>query len=112
MRLKEEVTGFLTISTPLILLAKDVELEFRGVSSKTTVTVTAHMLSRSVSGHVGGGYGPFSASVSSSYKSSSSNIATEATADGLRIRVPGAQLIGCYVTVVPEFPTVGPIKKK
>ena len=85
------------------LLAKDIELEFRGISSSTT----AHMLSRSVEGSVGITYGPFTlgASPSVGYSSDSSHVSTEATADGIRVRVPGAQVIGYYTTVVPKFPT-------
>ena len=82
------------------LLAKDIVLEFRGVSSKTV----SQALSGSASGQIEGGYGPFSASASAGASRDESHLATEATADGLKIRIPGAQVIGYYLTVLPRFP--------
>ena len=76
-------------------------MEFRGVSKSTV----SHTLSESASGHIEGRYGCFSASASVGYGKDESHLSTEATADGLRIRIPGAQLIGYYVTVLPRFPS-------
>ena len=83
------------------LLAKDIELEFRGVSAKTS----AHMLSRNVKGTLGISYGPFNlGSGSVGYGSTSKSTSTEVTANGIRISVHGAQVIGYYTTVVNKFP--------
>lgn len=82
------------------LLAKDVRLEFRGVDS----SVKSKAVQQSASAHMSGHYGPFSASASFSYGSSNSHMQAESTADGLLIKIPGAQIIGYYVTVVPCFP--------
>ena len=82
------------------LLAKDVSLEFRGVDS----SVQSRALQESASAHMSGNYGPFSASASFNYGKSESHMQAESTADGLRIKIPGAQLIGYYVTVLPCFP--------
>jgi hypothetical protein len=30
----------------------------------------------------------------------------ESTSDGLRVSIPGAQIIGYYIQVMPEFPAI------
>ena len=82
------------------MLAKDIEMEFLGVDSKTK----GHTLQQSASGRLSGSYLTFSASSSFSYGSTSSSLQTESTADGLKFKIPGAQLIGYYTTLLPCFP--------
>lgn len=91
-QLPEYTTGF--------LLAKDVSMSFRGVSSN----VTSHAMQTSTSGSFSVGVGPFSASASSSYSHQSSHLRVSSLSDGLQIDIPGAQLIGYFTSVLPKFP--------
>ncbi len=93
-QLPEYTTGF--------LLAKDVSMRFRGVSNNAT----SHALQESASGTFSGGFGPFSVSSSFSYGHVSNNVQVSSESDGLQITMPGAQVIGYYVSVLPEFPAV------
>lgn len=94
------VTYLLPQYATAFLLAKDVSLEFSGMSA----SVRASSLSESASAHVSGHYGPFRASASFSYANQQSRMKAESTADGLRITIPGAQIIGYYTDIVPRFP--------
>ena len=82
------------------LLAKDVTMEFSGLDAKTKQTA----LSTSFGVSAKGGYGPFTFGGSSSTSTSSNNMRASSTADGLKIEIPGAQIIGYYCDVVPKFP--------
>ena len=82
------------------LLAKDVTMEFSGLDADTKQSA----LSTSFGVSAKGGWGPFSFGGSSSTSTSSSNMRASSTADGLKIELPGAQIIGYYCDVVPKFP--------
>ena len=82
------------------LLAKDVSMEFSGLDAQTKQTA----LTTSFGVAAKGGYGPFSFGGSSATSTSNSNMRASCTADGLKVEIPGAQLIGYYCDVVPKFP--------
>lgn len=90
--LPEYTTGF--------LLAKDVSMSFRGVHSKTI----SHAMKTSTAGSFSIGVGPFSAAASGSHGHESSHLAVSSHSDGLQINIPGAQIIGYFTSVLPEFP--------
>ena len=75
-------------------------MEFSGLDAKTKQTA----LSTSFGVSAKGGWGPFSFGGSTSTSASASNMRASSTADGLRIEIPGAQLIGYYCDVIPKFP--------
>ena len=82
------------------LLARNLKLEFHGVDQKHVSSAL-----RTISAlHVGGGFGGigFAASVGSSKKKE--RLVAERTTNGLRITVPGAQILGYYTNVLPRFP--------
>ena len=82
------------------LLAKDVAMEFSGLDAN----VKQQALSTSFGGSAKGGWGPFNFKAEASGSTSSNNLRASSTADGLKIEIPGAQLIGYYCDVVPKFP--------
>ena len=105
--LPQYVTGF--------LLARNIEMEFRGVDKQSSQSIvrSSYQNYRSNSGasSSSGGWGCFSFASSSSYSSSfsarrqnSASFQAAATASGLKIKVPGVQLIGYYTQVVDKFP--------
>ena len=49
-------------------------------------------------------YGPFSLSSKFSNSNQKASFQASSTATGLKIKVPGTQLIGYYTEVVPKFP--------
>ena len=94
--LPEYVTG--------LLLSRNINLEFRGISAAQSASAVRKFSSSSFSAR--GGFGPWSASVSSSRSRSSyeRTYKMESSSDGLRISIPGAQIIGYYTQVTPQFP--------
>ena len=98
--LPEYVTG--------LLLSRNINLEFKGISASQSVHAvhTASSTSYSFGGSYGCGFWSASASVSGSHQSSRSmkTFSAESTSDGLRISIPGAQIVGYYTQVVPKFP--------
>ena len=92
-QLPEYTTGF--------LLAKDISMKFRGVDSSTS----SHAVQESASASLSGGFGPFGASASYSHGHESSNLKVSSTSNGLQIDIPGAQIIGYYTSVLPQFPS-------
>ena len=91
-QLPEYVTSF--------LLARDVELEFSNVNRRsfrdTVSTFTRH--SARVS------FFCFSASFSSTSSNYKSRSSVHRTANGMSIKMPGAQVIGYYTQILPKFP--------
>jgi hypothetical protein len=87
-----------------LLLSRNINIEFKGISASRA----AHAIhvATSTSFRASGGFGFWKASVSGSFSNSRSQrtFSAEATSDGLRISVPGAQIIGYYTQVLPEFP--------
>ena len=91
-KLPEYTTGF--------LLARNIELEFSGVDAET-VTSTMSEMSHSSGG---GGFLCFRASVSKTKTRDTSHVQVQRTANGMSIKIPGAQIIGYYTKIVPKFP--------
>ncbi len=90
--LPEYVTG--------LILSRNIQFEFKGI----TADVAAHAVSISHRASLSGGWGPFRASYSYGYGKQERTYNAEATSNGLRITIPGAQIIGYVTQVVPEFP--------
>ena len=82
------------------LLAKDIEMEFTGIDSETQVFMKQQSAERKLSGN----FACFTASSAFDYGDADINIHTESTIDGLKIKIPGAQAIGYYTTILPCFP--------
>ena len=82
------------------LLGRNIELEFSGLDS-SVVTSTMNEMSHTSGG---GGFLFFHASASVTKSKSTSSVNIQRTADGMKIKVPGAQLMGYYTQVVPRFP--------
>ena len=82
------------------LLAKDVELIFDGVNT----TTKNNLVRQSAGGKLSGFYEIFTASASVNYEGTTSKLETESTMTGLKMRIPGAQLIGYYTKLTPCFP--------
>lgn len=92
-QLPEYVTSF--------LLARDIELEFSKINSQTlqeTVSTFSH-----TSAHAS--FLCFSASFSSSSSNYKSRSSVHRTANGMKIKMPGAQIIGYYTQILPKFPS-------
>ena len=75
-------------------------MEFSGIDNSAQGSALKTSASAQMSGH----FGPFSASSSFNYGHSKVKMSAETTADGLKIRIPGAQVIGYYTTILPCFP--------
>lgn len=75
-------------------------MEFGGLDAKTKQKA----LTSSFGVSSKGSFGPISFGGSTSTSGSYSNMQASSTADGLKIDIPGAQLIGYYCDVVPKFP--------
>ena len=90
--LPEYVTG--------LLLSRNVTLDFKVDSASTSARAVSVGHSTSVSGR----YGPWRASFSYNYGKRERSFRTESTSDGLRITIPGAQVIGYFTQVTPKFP--------
>ena len=82
------------------LMAKEVTLEFSGLDASTKSTA----LSTSVGVAAKGSYGPITFGGSTSMSGSHSSMRASSTANGLKVEIPGAQLIGYYCDIVPKFP--------
>ena len=87
-----------------LLLSRNVNIEFVGVTAAQSARAVRTASSTSYS--FGGGFGFWKARVSggSSRSSSHRTFSTESTSNGLRISIPGAQIIGYYTQVMPKFP--------
>ena len=99
--LPEYVTG--------ILLSRNVEIVFRGISASQS-SHALHVATRAkfnLKGSRGFGFWRARGKISGKYSSSNSTrtFSAESTSDGLRITIPGAQIIGYYTKVLPQFPS-------
>ena len=83
-----------------LLLTRNVEIEFTGVSA----SYASHAVRVASSSSFSGGFGFWKASVSHNSGSYSRQVKSEQTASGLRITIPGAQVIGYFTQVLPVFP--------
>ena len=84
------------------LMAKEVTMEFSGLDASTKRSA----LSVSFGAAAKGNYGPFTFGGSTSTSGSHSSMKASSTANGLKIDIPGAQIIGYYCDIVPKFPDV------
>ena len=83
------------------LLGRNIEMEFSGLDSKV-VTSTMNEMSHTSGG---GGFLFFHAGASVTKTKSTSSVNIQKTANGMKIKIPGAQLMGYYTQVVPRFPS-------
>lgn len=83
-----------------LLLSRNVEVEFTTSDASTS----AHAVRVASSASVSGGIGPWRASFSYSGGRSRRTMNFASTSTGLRVTIPGAQVIGYYTQVVPRFP--------
>ena len=103
-RLPQFVTGF--------LLARGIEMQFDGVNKDTSrVVMASSQVSSSTSYSGSGGWGPFSFSGKSEYASQSqsrvrrsASFQASSSTTGLKIKIPGVQIIGYFTQVVNKFP--------
>ena len=95
------------------LLAKNVQMEFSGVSKSAASSImrSSHSSYTSSSSSSSSGWGPFRFSsrsdYSSKYQRSSSSTGFQVSTSvgsGMKITIPAPQLIGYYTQVVEEFP--------
>ncbi len=83
-----------------LLLARNVELDFQTESLEYSTRAVRESYGASLSG----GFAFFSTSFSFNHGRSHSTTRMETTATGVRVSIPGAQVIGYYTQVVPRFP--------
>ena len=91
-KLPEYTTGF--------LLARKIEMEFSGLDSATVTSTMNEMSHKSGSG----GFLFFRAQASETKTKHTSHTNVQRTASGMKISIPGAQLVGYYTQVLPRFP--------
>jgi len=87
-KLPEYTTGF--------LLARKVELNFSGLDSDTVVSLMDEMSHTSA----GGGFFCFRAGASVTKTKQTSHVRVDRTANGMSIKIPGAQIIGYFTEVM------------
>ena len=83
-----------------LLLCRNLSLEFEGVDQQSSYSLVATSLDVSLDIS----YGPLKLSARYARSSQKSSFEASKTETGLRIRVPGVQMIGYYTEVTPEFP--------
>ena len=94
------------------VLCRNIELEFTGVDKATSSSVMrSSRASSSSGGSSSGGWGPFGFSGRGDYSSaadyrssSGSSFAASTTTSGMKIKIPGVQIIGYFNQVVKKFP--------
>ncbi len=82
------------------LLAKDITVDFSGLSDKAKQSALASSFGPSAQGS----FGPISFEGSTSGSGSYNHMQASSTASGVKVYIPGAQIIGYYCDVVPKFP--------
>ena len=90
--LPEYVTSF--------LLARNVKLQFSGLDSSSV----SHAMQMMAGGSISGSYDMFSMSASVGIGKEKQSVTADRTANGMIINIPGAQVIGYYTQVMPQFP--------
>lgn len=95
-RLPEYVTSF--------LLAKDIELEISSKSGNFYHTFMRETSYSRFSAEVNVLFFKASVTAESSKSSSEARTRIHRTANGLKMKIPGAQVIGYYTRVLPKFP--------
>ena len=91
-RIPQYITG--------LLLCRNLDLEFSGLDQQASRSFVA----TSMSAGLDVGYGPFSLSSSFASSNQKASFNARSTATGLQVKAPGAQVIGYYTEVVPQFP--------
>lgn len=98
-----------------LLLAREIEMEFSGVDKSTAASIirSSHTSYAASSSSGSSGWGCFSFASRSDYTSSysaqrsySASFQASSTASGLKIAIPGVQVIGYYTQIVDKFPKV------
>ena len=82
------------------LLARNIQLEFSGLDFSTS----SYFMSQYSHSESSGGFLFFHFHHSETKSRQVSHVQTSKTASGLKIKVPGAQLIGYYTETLPKFP--------
>ena len=82
------------------LLARNIDLEFSGLDSSTSTYYMSQVTHKSHRG----GFLFFHASHSETRSKQVSHVQASKTTDGLKIKIPGAQIIGYYTETLPKFP--------
>ena len=87
-------------------MSRNVVVEYKGIDAATAGHAVYRASKFSVSAKAN--FGLWKARVSGGYQNSRSSrtYSMESTSDGLRISIPGAQIIGYYTRVVPKFPSM------
>lgn len=81
-----------------LLLSRNIEMEFDVQVDYSTQAI------RESSGQLLGGFAFWSASLPSSYGRFQRVASTESSDTGIRILIPGVQLIGYYTQIISRFP--------
>lgn len=82
------------------LLAKDISMDFTGLSDKDIQRALVLSFSTSLKGN----YGPISFDGSFSGSGSQNHIQVSLMDNGIKVHIPGAQIVGYCCNVVPKFP--------
>lgn len=82
------------------LLARNIQLEFDGLDYATS----SYYMSQITKSSGGGGFLFFHVHHSETKTKQVSHVQTSKTASGMKIKIPGAQLIGYYTETLPKFP--------
>ena len=82
------------------LLAKDITMDFTGLSDEDKQAALLSSFSYSLKGN----YGPISFVGSFTASGSYNHIQASLIADGLKVFIPGAQIISYYCDIIPKFP--------
>ena len=101
---QEDATYILPEYVTGLLMSRNINVEFLKISAAQSAHAVRTASSSSYS--ASGGFGFWRASVSGGRSSARTErtFKAESTSDGLRISIPGAQIIGYYTQVIPKFP--------
>ena len=95
-RLPQYITG--------LLLCRNLTLEFEDVQGQQYSSYSYALIAASLDVGADVNWGIFKLSARYARSSQKSSFEASKTATGLRIRVPGVQMIGYYTEVTPKFP--------
>ena len=82
------------------LLARNVKLQFSGLDSSSVSKAMQMVAGASITGS----YKMFSFAASVGIQKGKQSVTADRTANGMVIHIPGAQIIGYYTQVMPQFP--------
>ena len=82
------------------LLARDITMDFIGLSNEAKLAALISSSGPSFQGN----YGPISFGGSVSASGSYNHMQVLSTPNGVKVYIPGAQIIGYYCDVIPKFP--------